>query len=182
MEPENVKEVKVVEAQIVPVTPHKSKGRFLPLGAALFALFAVLIAALWNTAALNLEYENRFNTMHEQAYNGYGGAVNHIEQNLSQMRGMQDPAMSAELAAQTYRHSVMANAWLASMPYSENERAETGNFFNRIGDWSLGYNRALLDGSGADTHHGQIEELYTQITHYKSQNTTGHPNVRGRHF
>ena len=154
----------------IPATEKRS-GRFLVLSVSLMLLFVVLIAGVWSTTKANNAYQNRIEEIYQHAYYEYLDALKSIEFNLSKMMVSQDSVYGAELAAETYCHAEAANLMLTTMPFPEDEIADTEKFLNQIGDWCLSYSRRMLLGLGVESYRDQIEELYVTAASLNSSVT-----------
>lgn len=130
------------------------------LSVSLMLATAVLGAALTFTLMHNNKTLNAVERTHEQNLYELGDNLNNIEVNLSKLMIAPDGTFAVTLLTDVYSEALAAEKALASLPIDWHASEEAAGFFNRVADFAMSYQNALVHGRSGRAFADNVENMY----------------------
>lgn len=141
------------------VQKSKSKGWMIAC-IALIVFSVCATTALFVTGAHNKKLQASVERGYEQGLYDLGDNLNNMEVNLSKLMIAPDGKYAAVLLSDVYNEALSAERALSDLPIDWEDAQELSHFFNRVADFAICYQQALINGKASKGFSDNLENIY----------------------
>lgn len=151
------------------IKTERKKIGWMVTAIALMVLSGVLIAAVAVGYSYNASAAKKIERTYEQNLYDLGDNLNNIEINLSKLMVAPEGRFAATLLTDVYSEAIAAEKALSSLPIDSRDSENAASFLNKVADFSVSYQRAIINGNRTRGYGDTLESMYVTARQLSSQ-------------
>lgn len=148
---------------------EKQKKGWIVTSIALMLFSACLVCAVAFGLSNNNKALRAVERTYEQNLYDLGDNLNNIEINLSKVMIAPEGKYTTALLTDIYSSALAAEKALSSMPIDWHSSEDAASFLNKVADFAISYQHALINGKSAKGYGDNVENLYVTARQLNAQ-------------